>query len=198
MMQIFVVADRTHTVEVQPSDLVSDVKRSITKATGLVPSEQRLVFAGRQMEDANTLAQYNVQRGSTFHLLSRLLGSAQLGKAVKGKSKESVAQQNNRINERKYRKRTQTMDEMDRRKKEAMKQKALLRAHMEMEQKYTRMNLLKIQNQWRKIMRLAKVTKSSHQAHLKWAHTFASLTLTLPSLHLTQSCFAGIGTAQGD
>jgi len=158
-MQIFVVADRTHTVEVQPSDLVLDVKRSITKAIGLAPSEQRLVFAGRQMEDANTLAQYNVQRGSTFHLLSRLLGSAQLGKAVKGKSKESVAQQHNRINERKYRKRTQTMDEMDRRKKEAMKQKAQLRAHMEMEQKYTRMNLLKIQNQWRKIMRLAKVSE---------------------------------------
>merc|ERR550514_703353 len=48
---------------------------------------------------------------------------------------------------------------MDRRKKEAMRQKAMLRAHMEMEQKYTRMNLLKIQNQWRKIMRLAKVSE---------------------------------------
>merc|ERR550514_1386286 len=46
---------------------------------------------------------------------------------------------------------------MDRRKKEAMRQKAMLRAHMELEQKHSRMNLLKIQNQWRKIMRLAKV-----------------------------------------
>jgi len=159
MMQVFVVGDRTHTVQVQPSDSVLDVKQNICKTTGLAPAEQRLVFAGRQMQDANTLAQYNVQRGSTFQLLSRLLGSAQLGKAVKGKSKESVTQQHQRDKERKYRQRTQTMDEMDRRKKEAMKQKAMLRAHMEMEQKYTRMNLLKIQNQWRKIMRLAKVSE---------------------------------------
>lgn len=133
-MQVFVVGDRTHTVEVQPSDSVLDVKRNIFKTTGLAPAEQRLVFAGRQMQDANPLSQYNVQRGSTFQLLSRLLGSAQLGKAVKGKSKESVTQQHQRDKERKYRQRTQTMDEMDRRKKEAMKQKAMLRAHMEMEQ----------------------------------------------------------------
>ena len=167
MMQVFVVGDRTHTVEVQPSDSVLDVKQNICKTTGLAPAEQRLVFAGRQMQDANTLAQYNVQRGSTFQLLSRLLGSAQLGKAVKGKSKESVTQQHQRDKERKYRQRTQTMDEMDRRKKEAMKQKAMLRAHMEMEQKYTRMNLLKIQNQWRKIMRLAKVRRlSPFQNHM--------------------------------
>lgn len=158
-MQIFVVGDRTHTLQVQPSDSVLTVKQHVAKTTGIAPSEQRLVFAGRQMQDTQTLAEYNVQRGCTFQLLSRLLGSAQLGKAVKGKSKEMVQQNKHRDNERKYRQRTQTMDEMDRRKKEAMKQKARLRAHMEMEQKYTRMNLLKIQNQWRKIMRLAKVSE---------------------------------------
>lgn len=158
-MQLFVVGDRTHTFEVCPNDLVGDLKKSVAQTTGVAPEDQRLVFAGRQLDDKKSLLQYNVQNGCTVQLLQRLLGSAQLGKAVKGKSREMMQQQHSRDKERKYRQRTQNMDEMDRRKKEAMKQKALLRARMEMEQKYTRMNLLKIQNQWRKIMRLAKVSE---------------------------------------
>ena len=75
-MQVFVknLAGRSIPIDIQPSDTIEAVKQKIQDREGIPPDQQRLIYAGKPLEDTRAVSDYGITKGANLFLVLRLRG----------------------------------------------------------------------------------------------------------------------------
>lgn len=81
MPQLFVksINGNTRTIEAEQTDTISTIKERIFDKEGIQPNEQRLIFAGKSLDNEKTIGEYNIEPESTIHMSLRVRGGSKCG-----------------------------------------------------------------------------------------------------------------------
>jgi ubiquitin len=74
MIKVKTLTGKEIEIDIEPSDSVMRIKERVEEKEGIPPVQQRLIFAGKQMNDEKTAKDYNIEGGSVLHLVLALRG----------------------------------------------------------------------------------------------------------------------------
>lgn len=73
-LQVKTLTGKEIEIDIEPTDTIERIKERVEEKEGIPPVQQRLIFAGKQMNDEKTAREYNIEGGSVLHLVLALRG----------------------------------------------------------------------------------------------------------------------------